>query len=116
MGRGTDFCSRFIESEADLDSEILGLSVLTAAPDVLYKEALAHQLPTTLCALLSHENEDIVTSVVKVIEDLTDEDVLDGLEDEDSSEGTSPRQAAETGMTELVKELVRTTSCLISCS
>lgn len=110
---------RFIDSEANLDSEISSLVVLTAAPETLYREALKYQLPTTLCGLLSHENEDIVTSVVKVIEELTDEDVLDGLEEEEDTEdkgnegvaeqdrSLSPRRAAERDMVELVRQLVR---------
>lgn len=101
-----DFC-RYIESEADLDGEITALTVLTAAPGVLYKEALAQGLPACLCGLLSHENEDIVASIVRVLEELTDEDVLDGVDDEDVSAGGGTRREAEASMAEFVKELVR---------
>ena len=44
-----------------------------------------------LIGLLSHENTDISLDVVEVIEELTDEDILD--ETEDSEEGMRNLQA-----------------------
>jgi beta-catenin-like protein 1 len=65
---------------------------------VLYSEAIKNEVPASLCALLSHENEDIVAAVVTLIEELTDDDVLEGVEGD--------MEAAEAAMTRLVDSLV----------
>lgn len=61
-------------SEADLDTEIKGLSILSEHPD-LYKEFAKLGCMGSLISLLSHENADIAIDVIQIIGELTDEDV-----------------------------------------
>ncbi|KDN38524.1 DUF1716-domain-containing protein [Tilletiaria anomala UBC 951] len=91
---------KFIESEADLDGEIRALVILTTNPALLYKEAIKNDIPASLCSLMSHENEDIVVAVVTLIEELTDDDVLEGAEE-------NGRQMAESAMSIFVDALLK---------
>ncbi|KAJ7638860.1 Catenin-beta-like protein [Roridomyces roridus] len=76
--------TKFIDSEADLDSAIKSLLPLAQAPVLAYPELVKSGTVTLLIGLLSHENADIVIDVVEVIHELTDEDVgNEGEEDED---------------------------------
>jgi beta-catenin-like protein 1 len=61
-------------SEADLDSEIKGLSILSEHPE-LYEEFAKMGCVGSLISLLSHENADIAIDVIQIISELTDEDV-----------------------------------------
>jgi len=61
-------------SEADLDSEIKGLSILSEHPE-LYEEFAKMGCVASLVSLLSHENADIAIDVIQIISELTDEDV-----------------------------------------
>lgn len=61
-------------SEADLDTEIKGLSILSEHSD-LYEEFAKMGCVASLTSLLSHENADIAIDVVQIINELTDEDV-----------------------------------------
>lgn len=61
-------------SEADLDSEIKGLSILSEHSD-LYEEFAKMGCVGSLISLLSHENTDIAIGVIQIISELTDEDV-----------------------------------------
>ncbi len=112
--------ARFIESEAALDAEVRALVVMTTRPGALYGEALRHALPASLCALLSHENEDVASSVVQLLEELTDEDVLEGIEEaeeeeeegqgqEQDGQGGNSREKAEEALRSLVDALVSRT-------
>lgn len=65
---------KFIDSEADLDSAIKGLSILSEHPD-LYPEFVRLGSATSLVSLLAHENTDIALDAVEIIGELTDEDV-----------------------------------------
>lgn len=65
---------RFMASEADLDAEIKGLSILSEHPE-LYQEFSKMGCVGSLISLLSHENADIAIDVVQIISELTDEDV-----------------------------------------
>ncbi|KAJ5810614.1 uncharacterized protein N7503_002832 [Penicillium pulvis] len=65
---------KFMTSEADLDTEIKGLSILSEHPD-LYKEFAKLGCVGSLISLLSHENADIAIDVIQIIGELTDEDV-----------------------------------------
>jgi len=67
-------CSRFIDSEADLDSAIKSLLPLSQAPSLAYPEIVRSGTITLLVGLLTHENVDIVIDVVELIYELTDED------------------------------------------
>ena len=61
-------------SEADLDTEIKGLSILSEHSE-LYEEFAKMGCVASLTSLLSHENADIAIDVVQIISELTDEDV-----------------------------------------
>ncbi|QUC20497.1 uncharacterized protein UV8b_04738 [Ustilaginoidea virens] len=65
---------RFIGSEADLDSDIKGLSILSEHPE-LYPEFVKLGSVNSLVGLLAHENTDIAIDVLEIIGELTDEDV-----------------------------------------
>ncbi|GMF81210.1 unnamed protein product [Aspergillus oryzae] len=65
---------RFMASEADLDSEIKGLSILSEHPE-LYAEFSKLGCVSSLISLLSHENADIAIDAIQIISELTDEDV-----------------------------------------
>lgn len=61
-------------SEADLDVEIKGLSVLSEHPEC-YPEFADLGCVGSLVALLAHENTDIAIDVIEILAELTDEDV-----------------------------------------
>lgn len=61
-------------SEADLDTEIKGLSILSEHSE-LYPEFSKMGCVASLVSLLSHENADIAIDAIQTISELTDEDV-----------------------------------------
>lgn len=61
-------------SEADLDTEIKGLSILSEHPE-LYEEFAKMGCVGSLISLLAHENADIAIDAIQIISELTDEDV-----------------------------------------
>lgn len=65
---------RFMASEADLDTEIKSLSILSENPE-LYQEFAKLGCVGSLISLLSHENADIAIDAIQIISELTDEDV-----------------------------------------
>ncbi|KAK6205738.1 H(+)-transporting V1 sector ATPase subunit G [Pestalotiopsis sp. IQ-011] len=66
--------TRFIASEADLDADIKGLSILAEHPS-LYPEFAKLGCVASLVGLLAHENSDIAIDVLELLNELTDEDV-----------------------------------------
>ncbi|KAF8138718.1 Catenin-beta-like protein [Boletus edulis] len=81
--------SKFIDSEADLDSSIKSLLPLAQSPALAYPEMVRSGIVSLLVGLLSHENVDIVIDAVEVFHELTDEDV--GNEgDESEQEDNQP--------------------------
>lgn len=69
---------KFIDSEADLDADIKGLSLLSEHP-ALWPDFAKLGCAGSLVGLLAHENTDIAISAIMVIVELTGEDV--GAED-----------------------------------
>ncbi|KAI0842366.1 DUF1716-domain-containing protein [Hypoxylon sp. FL0890] len=65
---------KFIASEADLDTDIKALSILSEHPE-LYPEFAKLGSVASLVGLLAHENTDIAIDTVEIINELTDEDV-----------------------------------------
>ncbi|KAL8808196.1 MAG: hypothetical protein Q9182_000260 [Xanthomendoza sp. 2 TL-2023] len=61
-------------SEADLDADVKGLSILTDHPN-LYGEFAKLGCVASLVSLLAHENTDIAIGAIEIINELTDEDV-----------------------------------------
>jgi hypothetical protein len=70
-------------SEADLDSDIKSLSVLSEHPE-LFEEFSKLGCVASLVSLLSHENTDIAIDAIQTIVELTDEDVQAEQEQWDS--------------------------------
>ncbi|OMP07911.1 Armadillo-like helical [Corchorus olitorius] len=67
---------RFADSEVELHEELEKLKILAGAPE-LYPELVNLNAIPSILNLLSHENVDIAVDVVHLLEDLTDEDVLE---------------------------------------
>ncbi|CAL3972756.1 unnamed protein product [Diplocarpon coronariae] len=65
---------KFMGSEADLDSDIKALSILTEHSE-LYGEFAKLGCVGSLVSLLAHENTDIAIDAVEIVSELTDEDV-----------------------------------------
>lgn len=65
---------KFIGSEADLDADIKGLSILSEHPE-LYPDLVKLGSVNSLVGLLAHENTDISIDAMEIIGELTDEDV-----------------------------------------
>lgn len=68
---------KFVESEADLDSAIKSLMVLTQAPQ-LYPELVRLGAVPSIVGLLGHENTDIAIDTIELLNEMTDEDVTSG--------------------------------------
>lgn len=64
---------RFVGSEADLDAEIKGLSLLSEHGE-LYADFVKMGCVASLVGLLAHENTDIAIGVCELLAELTDED------------------------------------------
>ncbi|KAK5055245.1 hypothetical protein LTR84_012995 [Exophiala bonariae] len=64
---------KFVASEADLDTEIKGLSLLSEHGE-LYEEFVKMGCANSLIGLLAHENTDIAIGVSELLAELTDED------------------------------------------
>ncbi|RYR65291.1 hypothetical protein Ahy_A03g011232 isoform C [Arachis hypogaea] len=67
---------RFADSELDLHEELQKLKILAGAPE-LYPDLVALNVVPSIVDLLNHDNTDIAIDVVQLLQDLTDEDVLD---------------------------------------
>ncbi|KAL1982961.1 hypothetical protein VTN96DRAFT_648 [Rasamsonia emersonii] len=74
---------KFMASEADLDTEIKSLSILSEHPE-LYEEFAKLGCAGSLVSLLSHDNTDIAIDAIQIISELTDEDVQAEQEQWDS--------------------------------
>ena len=72
-GKYPDDPVKFVGSEADLDSEIKGLTLLSEHGE-LYPEFVKSGSVGSLVSVLAHENTDIAIAVCEVLEELTDED------------------------------------------
>lgn len=65
---------KFMGSEADLDTDVKGLSILAEHPN-LYAEFAKLGCVNSLVSLLTHDNTDIAIDAIEIISELTDEDV-----------------------------------------
>ncbi|KAH1196814.1 Beta-catenin-like protein 1 [Glycine max] len=71
---------RFADSEVELHEELQKLKVLAGAPE-LYPDLVNLNVVPSIVDLLNHDNTDIAIDVVQLLQDLTDEDVLDDNDD-----------------------------------
>ncbi|XP_071692993.1 uncharacterized protein [Rutidosis leptorrhynchoides] len=67
---------KFADSEIELHEEIEKLKILAGAPE-LYPDLVNLNTIPSILDLLTHDNTDIAIDVVSLLQDLTDEDVLD---------------------------------------
>lgn len=67
---------KFADSEIELHEEIEKLKILAGAPE-LYPDLVNLNTIPAILDLLTHDNTDIAIDVVALLQDLTDEDVLD---------------------------------------
>ncbi|XP_058098095.1 uncharacterized protein LOC131243049 isoform X2 [Magnolia sinica] len=67
---------KFADSEIELHEELQKLRVLAGGPD-LYPDLVALNTVPSILGLLSHDNSDIANDVVALLQDLTDEDILE---------------------------------------
>lgn len=67
---------RFADSELELHEELHKLKILAGAPE-LYPDLVNLNVVPSMVDLLNHDNTDIAVDVVQLLQDLTDEDVLD---------------------------------------
>ncbi|WFD22352.1 hypothetical protein MEQU1_001022 [Malassezia equina] len=72
---------RFIDSEADLDSALRALVLLTTHASVLYPVFLQQGSAVSVVNLLAHDNADMAAAAIQVLEELTDDDVIDAADD-----------------------------------
>ncbi|WAQ83576.1 hypothetical protein PtA15_4A24 [Puccinia triticina] len=99
---------RFVDSEFELSESIVNLSLLTQCPAQSYPELNRLGTLGSLVGLLSHENVDITIAVVELLQELTDDDVLENQEDEqtlENAEDNSHLPAAEAVMA-MVRSLI----------
>ncbi|XP_028392477.1 beta-catenin-like protein 1 [Dendronephthya gigantea] len=76
----SDNPEKFLESELDVHDEIQKLHVIATAPE-LYSILVQQNAIPTIVGLLSHENSDISISIVELLMELTDVDILNESED-----------------------------------
>ncbi|KAJ6935942.1 beta-catenin-like protein 1 [Populus alba x Populus x berolinensis] len=67
---------KFADSEIDLHNELHKLKILSSAPE-LYPDLINLNTIPSVLSLLSHENTDIAIDVIQLLQDLTDEDVVE---------------------------------------
>ena len=67
---------KFADSEIELHEEIQRLKTLAGGPE-LYPDLVNLNVIPSILGLLSHDNVDIAVDVVGLLQDLTDEDVLE---------------------------------------
>lgn len=82
---------------------------LASTPLLAYPILLELSTAGSLADLLSHENTDVVIAVIEVLEELTDEEVLDADVDEDEEEeemGARDREDRQEVMRGLVGSMV----------
>lgn len=65
---------KFVGSEADLDADIRGFSILSEHPE-LYEDCANLGVAGQLVSLLAHDNTDIAIDAMEIISELLDEDV-----------------------------------------
>lgn len=101
---------KFMESEVELDEELKKMRALAAAPEH-YPLLISTGTLRSLLGLLSHDNSDIASDVILLLEELTDEDAISGIgleaeeEDEEEEDGRGGKKSAAAAAGQL---LVRT--------
>lgn len=76
---------RFVESEAQLDSALRALVLLTTNASTLYPIFIQQGSVAHVVGLLAHENADMAAAAIQVLEELTDDDVVDATDEAGSA-------------------------------
>lgn len=71
---------KFLESEADLFDVIIMLKPIATSPD-LYPLMVSLNMLSSMLELLSHQNTDISATMIEVLDEMTDVDVLNESEE-----------------------------------
>ncbi|KAI9336574.1 Catenin-beta-like protein [Obelidium mucronatum] len=79
--RHADDPLKFIDSEADLDEDLHSLMAVSAAPE-LYASLVSLGTVASLLALLEHPNTDIAIATIRLLSELTDDDVVQEASEE----------------------------------
>ncbi|CAH7667033.1 Catenin-beta-like protein [Phakopsora pachyrhizi] len=106
----TKFCDdpeKFVDSEFELSEAIIKVSIMTQDPARCYPELYKLGTLNSLVGLLSHENVDIAISVIEIIQEFTDDDVLENqeqgeLDEEQDRQKTSATDAVLMIVSQLV--------------
>ncbi|KAM0746568.1 DUF1716-domain-containing protein [Meredithblackwellia eburnea MCA 4105] len=92
---------KFVDSEFALIEALHALLLLASKPALSFPILLELSTHNSLADLLSHENTDVVTAVIEVLEEWTDEEVLEVDEDEETDGDDSEiRREAMKGLVE----------------
>eukprot|EP00667_Euglena_gracilis_P005568 EG_transcript_5609 len=67
---------KFMDSEIELDEELHRMNIITTLPEHYYDMARGTSLIQTLLSLLAHENTDIACSVLGLLNDISDAEVI----------------------------------------
>ncbi|KAK4701104.1 beta-catenin-like protein 1, partial [Phenoliferia sp. Uapishka_3] len=101
---------KFVDSEFALIESLHALLLLSSKPTLAFPLLLELSTHNSIADLLSHENTDVVVAVIEVLEEWTDEEVLEADEEEEDEETDARREAmkglveglVEAGVVELV--------------
>lgn len=96
-----------MESETDLDEEIKRLMAMTQAPQY-YPVLVELGTVSSILSLLSHENPEITIDAVELLKELTDEEVLSNVDQDqgDELDENTGRREGEAGMKTFAQALV----------
>ncbi|GAA5922059.1 hypothetical protein JCM1841_003137 [Sporobolomyces salmonicolor] len=77
---------KFVDSEFNLIEALHGLLLLSTSPTLTYPLLIENSTPNTLADLLSHENADVSSAVIEVLEEWVDPEGLEDQDDEEADE------------------------------
>ncbi|GAA5942385.1 beta-catenin-like protein 1 [Sporobolomyces koalae] len=96
---------KFVDSEFNLIETVHGLMILSSTPSLSFPLLVDNSTLSTLADLLSHENPEVSTAVIQVLEEYVDPDGLEGAPDEDDVD--TDEEAKTKAVQRLVDEMVQ---------
>ncbi|GAA5882380.1 hypothetical protein JCM16303_004097 [Sporobolomyces ruberrimus] len=96
---------KFVDSEFNLIETIHGLMILSSSPSLSFPLLIENSTLSTLSDLLSHENADVSTAVIEVLEEYVDPDGLEGGEDAEGEEEEEDEEKKLRAVKGLVDEM-----------
>lgn len=84
---------------------IHGLMILSSSPSLSFPLLIENSTLSTLSDLLSHENADVSTAVIEVLEEYVDPDGLEGGEDAEGEEEEEDEEKKLRAVKGLVDEM-----------